>query len=86
LNAAHGARHEDLLSGLTSYTGGRQFTLGNRRALEQAVTQIGEEIHGQYLLSYTPRSTHDGGFHRIRVVSKRAGLEVRSRPGYWPSN
>ena len=43
---------------------------------------IGEEIHGQYLLSYTPANTQETGFHRIRVVAKRVGVEVRSRPGY----
>jgi VWFA-related protein len=85
LNVAHGAGREDPLSALTAYTGGRQFTLGNRRALENAITQIGEEIHGQYLLSYTPANRDESGFHRIRVVANRVGVEVRSRPGYWPS-
>jgi VWFA-related protein len=86
LNVGRGADHDDLLSALTSYTGGRHFTLGSGHSLERAITQIGEEIHGQYLLSYTPANIHDGGFHRIRVLAKRAGVEVRSRPGYWPSN
>ncbi len=71
---------------LTRYTGGQQYALQNRHALERAITQIGEEIHGQYLLSYTPANTHETGFHRIRVVTKRVGVEVRSRPGYWSPN
>jgi hypothetical protein len=84
LNAAHTSETEDPVPVLTRYTGGQQYALQNEHALERAVTQIGEEIHGQYLLSYTPVNTHETGFHRIRVVSKRAGVEVRSRPGYWP--
>ena len=32
------------------------------------------------------RNLRDAGFHRIRVVAKRSGVEVRSRPGYWASN
>jgi VWFA-related protein len=84
LDTARGAGSEDPVPAMTRYTGGQRYPLQNRQGLERAVTQIGEEIHGQYLLSYTPAHSSDAGFHRIRVVSKRAGLEVRSRPGYWP--
>jgi VWFA-related protein len=86
LNIGRGAAPEDPLPAMTRYTGGQQYSLASEHALERAITQIGEEIHGQYLLSYTPVNTDDAGFHRIRVMTKRAGLEVRSRPGYWPSN
>jgi len=85
LNVARGASAEDPVPVLTRYTGGQQYALQNEHALERAITRIGEEIHGQYLLSYTPAHTSEPGFHRIRVVSKRAGVEVRSRPGYWPN-
>ena len=83
LNVGHGTGPEDLLSSLTSYTGGRQFALGSQHALERAITQIGEEIHGQYLLSYTPSGSGKDGFHGIRVVATRVGVTVRSRPGWW---
>ncbi|MGP0070440.1 MAG: VWA domain-containing protein [Bryobacteraceae bacterium] len=90
LNIGRGAGAEDPMPTMTRYTGGRQYSIGSEHALERAITQIGEEIHGQYLLSYTPAHTpatvDDTGFHRIRVVAKRAGFEVRSRPGYWPSH
>jgi len=85
LNVAHGADAEDPVPALTRYSGGQLYAMQNRSALERAITQIGEEIHGQYLLSYTPAHTNETGFHRIRVVSKRSGVEVRSRPGYWPA-
>jgi hypothetical protein len=83
LNVGHGASPEDVLSSLTRYTGGREYSIGNERSLERAITQIGDEIHGQYLLSYTPVKTGESGFHRIRVTTRRKGAEVRSRPGYW---
>jgi VWFA-related protein len=86
LNVARGAAPEDPAPALTRYTGGQQYSIANERALERAITQIGEEIHGQYLLSYTPTHNDDTGFHRIRVVAKRTDLEVRSRPGYWPAH
>ena len=86
LNVSRGASADDPVPAMTRYTGGLQYSIGSEHALERAVTQIGEEIHGQYLLSYTPANTDKSGFHSIRVVARRAGWEVRSRPGYWPSN
>lgn len=86
LNVGRGASGEDPVPAMTRYTGGREYSIGNEHALERAITQIGEEIHGQYLLSYTPAHTDGAGFHRIRVVARHAGVEVRSRPGYWPAN
>lgn len=86
LNLGRGAAPEDPVPVMTRYTGGREYSIGNEHALERAITQIGDEIHGQYLLSYTPQHTNETGFHHIRVVARRTGFEVRSRPGYWPSN
>jgi VWFA-related protein len=74
---------ENPLSVLTRYTGGRQYPFLKQRSLEDAVTRIGEEIHGQYLLSYSPSNLEEGGFHKIRVELSKTGLTVRSRPGYW---
>jgi len=75
------------LAVLTSYTGGEQYSLLKRESLEEAMRKMGEEIHGQYLLSFAPLSPTESGFHKIRVVSNvvsnRSGWEVRSRPGYW---
>jgi VWFA-related protein len=71
------------LAVLTGYSGGEQYTLMNRESLEQAVRKMGEEIHGQYLLSFTPVNTPESGYHKIRVALNRSGWEVRSRPGYW---
>ena len=74
---------ENPLSVLTRYTGGRQYPFYKQHSLEDAVTKIGEEIHGQYLLSYSPANLGEGGYHKIRVDLNRTGFTVRSRPGYW---
>lgn len=74
---------ENPLSVLTRYTGGRQYPFLKQHSLEDAVTKVGEEIHGQYLLSYSPSNLGEGGFHKIRVELSKTGLTVRSRPGYW---
>ena len=68
---------------LTRYTGGKQYSFVSQKSLERAVSALGQEIHHQYLLSYSPNNLSEGGFHEIRVEVNRPGLEVRSRPGYW---
>ena len=68
---------------LTEYTGGREYSFTGLKSLEQAVTDLGEELHSQYILSYTPSNTPEGGFHKIRVEVNRPGLDVRARKGYW---
>jgi VWFA-related protein len=67
------------------YTGGREYSFKSQRDLEQAVTDLGEELHSQYLISYTPNNKIEGGFHEIavRLVTNRTDLKIRTRPGYW---
>jgi len=67
---------------LTGYTGGREYSFYRLNALEQALTAVGEELHGQYLLSYMPAHPTPG-YHEIQVRVDRPGALVRSRPGYW---
>lgn len=74
---------DDTLDIFTRFTGGKQYAFVSERSLERAVEGIAEELHSQYLLSYNPNNLTEGGFHEIRVVVNRAGLEVRTRPGYW---
>ena len=74
---------DDTLDVFTRFTGGREYSFVGERSLEKAVEQISEELHSQYLLSYSPNDQTEGGFHDIRVVVNRPNLEVRTRPGYW---
>lgn len=70
---------------LTQFTGGRIYGFATERALERAVTDIGKELHSQYLLSYSPDSDTrtESGFHTIKVIVNRPQLDIRGRPGYW---
>ncbi len=54
-----------------------------KSGLEEAISQVGNEIHSQYVLSYRPTNARESGFHRIEVRAKRAGVSVRARPGYF---
>lgn len=66
-------------------TGGRHLAFLKEGSLEAAISRTGEEIHSQYLLSFTPQETKNEGLHHISVtVAKFPNAVVRARPGYWP--
>ena len=68
-------------------TGGMTLSFVKESGLETAVAKIGEEIHNQYLLTFTPIGGKDKGFHRIAVrVKNNPDAIVRTRPGYWPAS
>ena len=67
------------------YTGGRRVSFLKQKGLEEVIEALGEEIHNQYLISFTPPHSDAEEFHRIRVtVRNRSDLVVRTRAGYWP--
>jgi len=74
---------DDTLDVFTRFTGGKEYAWVSERTLEKAIQSISDELHSQYLLSYSPNNLSEGGFHEIKVVVNRPGLEVRTRPGYW---
>jgi VWFA-related protein len=69
---------------LAKTSGGEHFSFTTLRGLEDRLTRTGEEIHGQYLLSFVPGESDNNGFHKLDVaVLNRAGAVVRTRAGYW---
>ncbi|MGH9673215.1 MAG: VWA domain-containing protein, partial [Bryobacteraceae bacterium] len=69
---------------LTTYTGGREHSFLTRDSLQRAVSDIGEDLHSQYVLRYSPNNKLEGGWHEVRVtVPTRPGAKTRHRPGYW---
>jgi VWFA-related protein len=67
----------------TKFTGGREYSYMNQKGLERAITDIGDEIHSQYLLTYLPNNQDEAGYHEIEVKVLKPGLKVTTRPGYW---
>ena len=77
-------RKPDLSSLFTKATGGRARNFLKKNALEQAIQQVSEEVHRQYMLSFEPKGGEAGRFHAIRVaVKNRPELRVKTREGYW---
>lgn len=76
---------QDVTDQLARATGGRKTSFALLSGLENALTNIGQEIHGQYLLSFAPLEMDEVRFRRVQVkVPTHPGAIVRARPGYWP--
>jgi VWFA-related protein len=66
------------------YTGGRHLSFTRQSGLEKTIAGVGEELHSQYLLSFTPAKSGETGYHSIDVkLPGRSDAKVRTRPGYW---
>jgi VWFA-related protein len=70
---------------LTKGTGGSEFSFYKQRGLDDAIQKIGEELHSQYMLTYSPNNRLEGGFHQILVeISGHPEVKkILTRPGYW---
>ncbi len=66
-------------------TGGRVYSFAKQTTLERAMTDLGKELHSQYLLSYSPdpETQKESGFHKIRVEVNHPRLDIRARTGYY---
>jgi VWFA-related protein len=76
-----------ILEQIANRTGGRFFEAKKKDAFDEIYAQIGEELRGQYLLTYTPdkpASKDDSdGFHKIALKAKDEKLVVVTREGYY---
>jgi VWFA-related protein len=67
----------------TNYSGGRQYAFKSQRELERAVSDLGEELHSQYLLTYKPNNPDEAGYHNIVVQVLKPDMKIRARDGYY---
>jgi VWFA-related protein len=81
--AAKGVFIADPLDIYTRYSGGREFSFKSQKALEHDISTLGEELHSQYMLTYSPNTQNESGFHQIVVTVLKPDLKVRTRDGYW---
>lgn len=67
----------------TTATGGLYQSTFRDHSIEDALDEIGTELHGQYMLTYRPSAGTQYGYHQIEVRVTRPNLSVRARPGYY---
>lgn len=85
----HGAHFEgeDALRRFTAETGGTMFEGSRWGQLTVASARIRDELKTQYRIGYIPQNQSGGDeFRRIHVNTRRRGVEVRTRKGYYPNN
>jgi len=79
-----------ILEQIAARTGGVFFEAKKKDSFDEVYAQIGEELHGQYLLTYTPDKHGDSddtdGFHKILLKAKDDKLTVITREGYYSQN
>jgi len=65
-------------------TGGRYFEVTGQKPLDQVYREIEEELRNQYSLGYvSDRPVPSAEFRKIAIVTKRKGLTVQARNGYY---
>jgi VWFA-related protein len=67
----------------TAGTGGAHLPTFKDRSIENAIDDIGAELHSQYSVSYAPTGTTDTGYHEIKITVDRPNTKLRTRPGYY---
>ncbi len=65
-------------------TGGRVFHIDRKTTLQDAFTQLQDEMRSQYAIGYTPSNpAKDGSFRRIEIHPANKEWKVQARKGYY---
>ncbi len=77
--------NEGVLKRICEATGGRVAVPKGNRDLDQAFTQLEQDLRQQYLLAYEPANeTPDGVFRKIEIrLPNRKDIRIRHRKGYY---
>jgi Ca-activated chloride channel family protein len=69
------------LKKIAAESGGGYFELKEGADLSSTFTRVAQELHSQYVISFTPE-TMDGKLHALQVRVKRPGMTARARKSY----
>ena len=76
-----------ILEQLSVETGGRLFEVTKKQTLSQIFQQIQDELRHQYSIGFTPAAeAARTGFRKITLLTKKKGLTVQCRTGYYPTD
>lgn len=68
----------------TKGTGGTEYAYYRGHGLEQAIQDIADQLHSEYMISYRPNNLLEGGFHQITLsIDSPLAKRYQTRPGYW---
>jgi len=81
--AVHDKDLQKLLQRVATTSGGRAFFASTPSKLDEVFSEILDDLHHQYLLSYpAPDDQRDGKWHKITVTAGGGKYRVRARQGY----
>ncbi len=83
------ARHSrEVLTELAAQTGGQAYFPRSLKEVDGIAREVAQDIRQQYTIEYrSTKSPELGGYRQIHVEAKEKGyrgLQVRTRPGYFP--
>jgi VWFA-related protein len=79
-----GGGGEGYLKTMSDETGGRVFRVDRGHSLQDAFTQLQEEMRSQYAIGWTPTSDRrDGSYHKTDLRLADKNLKVQARKGYY---
>ncbi len=75
-----------ILQQISRETGGGYFEVSKKKTVETIYAEIEDELRNQYSIGYTSdRPNTDDQFRTIQLGTKRKGLIVQARSGYYPT-
>ena len=75
---------DSALRQMSEDTGGHVFHIDNRLTLQDAFTQLQDEMRSQYAIGYTPTNPEkDGTFRKIEIKTGNKDWKVQARKGYY---
>ena len=74
----------DVLRSFAESTGGAALFPRRSNALRKAFEEVADDLRNQYAVAYSSdNDARDGSWREIRLVPKRAGLQIVTRSGYY---
>jgi VWFA-related protein len=79
-----GGGGEGYLKKMSDETGGRVFRVDRGHTLDDAFSQLQQEMRSQYAIGWTPKNDRrDGSYHTIELKLNDKNLKVQTRKGYY---
>ena len=79
-----GVDGKKIMQQIADRTGGHAFEARKKEDLEAIYNLVSEELHSQFLLTYTPdKPDNEGGFHKVAIKATKEDLAVSAPEGYF---
>jgi VWFA-related protein len=83
-NGVMARRGKEAMQRLARETGGEFFEVSETNPIPKTYASIEETLRNQYSIGYTPKSPGKSGqYRKIKLTTKRSGLIVQTRDGYY---